>query len=139
MVVTLILCASILLVAIYLLKKPASNYSGKLPPSLSRLPILGNIHHLLSKKRQDKLENHEIFTEFSKTLGPIYTFWFGDRPIVFINDCFAAKKLLSSCDCSGRPQRLAGRTVSKNFQGKVFRIYILYIYIYFFFNKQMSN
>ena len=115
----MILCAFILLV-IFLLMKTSNDtkYPGKLPPSLSRLPIIGNIHHLLGKKRQEKLENHEIFTEFSKTLGPIFTFWFGDRPIVFINDCFTAKKLLNSCECSGRPQRLAGQTISKNFQGK---------------------
>lgn len=118
MVTTILITSILIIIIIALIPWRRNSKHRKLPPSLSRLPIIGNIHHMIAHKRQKK-ETHEIFTEISESLGPIFTFWFGDRPIIFISDYFTAKKLLHSHDCSGRPQRTAGKTISKNFQGNI--------------------
>lgn len=93
----------------------SNNKRRLLPPSPSHFPIIGNLHHVIGKK----LPTHVLFTMLSKKLGPVFTFWFGDRPVVFVNDLHLAKKLLFSCECSGRPQRDAGKILSKNFQGLI--------------------
>ena len=106
------------LLTVHYLWKNTGNTTGKkqiLPPSPPRLPILGNIHQLIKQKKTKAL--HQIITDYSRDLGSVFTFWFGDRPVVFINDYHMAKEMLNSCECSGRPQRLAGGIVSKNFQG----------------------
>ncbi|XP_066933392.1 uncharacterized protein [Clytia hemisphaerica] len=121
MVASLIAFIAVLTTLYYLWTKTnSSNDKGTkqiLPPSPPRLPVLGNIHQLIKQKKTKEL--HQIITDYSKDLGSIFTFWFGDRPMVFINDYRMAKEMLNSSECSGRPQRLAGQIVSKNFQGLV--------------------
>ena len=120
MIITVFLALILVVYLIYIWNDTGSK-GKKLPPSPSRLPIIGNIHHLIGKtdKQGEKKQTHEIFTELSKKIGSVFSFWFGDRGVVFINDYVIAKKLLYSYECSGRPQRLAGRIVSKDFQGKL--------------------
>eukprot|EP00111_Clytia_hemisphaerica_P004313 TCONS_00012309-protein len=120
MIVLLIAFIAVLTSYYFWTKNNSSNATGKkqiLPPSPPRLPVLGNIHQLIKQKKTKEL--HQIITDYSKELGSIFTFWFGDRPVVFINDYHMAKEMLNSCECSGRPQRLAGEIVSKNFQGLI--------------------
>jgi len=119
MIITVLLALLLVVYLIYVWKD-TNGKKRKIPPSPSRLPIIGNIHHLIGKKgKHGKKETHEIFTDISKTIGPLFSFWFGDRAVVFVNDYVIAKKMLLSCECSGRPQRLPGSIVSKGFQGNL--------------------
>ena len=87
---------------------------SKMPPSPSKLFLLGNIHHMLIKK----LPPHMMFASIAEDLGSVFTFWFGSSPVVVINDFMTAKKVLHTKEFSGRPQRYAGEVVSRGFKGK---------------------
>lgn len=105
----------VLMVFVFLLVTAKKLSKGNLPPSPPTLPILGNLHQLI----RFKVPPHVTFTRLAKTYGPVFTIWFGNKPAVIINNFKIAKYVLFSRQCHGRPQRDAGRIISKNFKGKV--------------------
>ena len=99
-----------------LLLKLARNSSEylKMPPCPSKIPILGNIQLLL----KSRVAPYVQFMNMSKDLGSVFTFWFGDKPVVIVNNIDVAKMILHSKDFAGRPQRYTSSVYSRQFQGK---------------------
>ncbi|XFG14644.1 hypothetical protein AB1E19_018268 [Capra hircus] len=83
--VVLVLCLSCLLL-ISLWKQ--SSGKGKLPPGPTPLPILGNILRLDVKNISKSLTN------LSKVYGPVFTVYFGMKPIVVLHGYEAVKEAL---------------------------------------------
>ncbi|KAI4557966.1 hypothetical protein MJG53_018719 [Ovis ammon polii x Ovis aries] len=83
--VVLVLCLSCLLL-ISLWKQ--SSRKGKLPPGPTPLPILGNILQLDVKNISKSLTN------LSKLYGPVFTVYFGMKPIVVLHGYEAVKEAL---------------------------------------------
>ncbi|XP_017896828.1 PREDICTED: cytochrome P450 2C9 isoform X2 [Capra hircus] len=85
LVVVLVLCLSCLLL-LSLWKQ--SSGKGKLPPGPTPLPILGNILQLDVKNISKSLTN------LSKVYGPVFTVYFGMKPIVVLHGYEAVKEAL---------------------------------------------
>ncbi|XP_055416218.1 cytochrome P450 2C9-like isoform X3 [Bubalus kerabau] len=83
--VVLVLCLSCLLL-LSLWKQ--SSGKGKLPPGPTPLPILGNILQLNVKNISKSLTN------LSKVYGPVFTVYFGMKPIVVLHGYEAVKEAL---------------------------------------------
>uniref|UniRef100_F1N6N4 unspecific monooxygenase n=1 Tax=Bos taurus TaxID=9913 RepID=F1N6N4_BOVIN len=83
--VVLVLCLSCLLL-LSLWKQ--SSGKGKLPPGPTPLPILGNILQLDVKNISKSLTN------LSKVYGPVFTVYFGMKPIVVLHGYEAVKEAL---------------------------------------------
>ena len=84
-----------------------------MPPYALRIPIIGNMYLLITNRGA----RHKVFGKIGKTLGPVFTIWFGKVPVIIVNDFEIANKILMSSTFSGRPQRLAGEIVSRGFKG----------------------
>ena len=50
--------------------------------------------------------------EFRDKYGPVFTLWFGSKPIIFIYDLDIGKQLFHRIECSGRPETLAGKLLT---------------------------
>ncbi|XP_007956992.1 cytochrome P450 2C42-like [Orycteropus afer afer] len=61
---------------------------GKLPPGPTPLPIIGNILQFNVKN------TYQSFCKFSKTYGPVFTLYFGMKPIVVLHGYEAVKEAL---------------------------------------------
>ncbi|XP_040110499.1 cytochrome P450 2C26-like isoform X2 [Oryx dammah] len=85
LVVVLVLCLSCLLL-LSLWKQ--SSGKGKLPPGPTPLPILGNILQLNVKNISKSLSN------LSKVYGPVFTVYFGMKPLVVLHGYEAVKEAL---------------------------------------------
>uniref|UniRef100_A0A8C6G014 unspecific monooxygenase n=1 Tax=Moschus moschiferus TaxID=68415 RepID=A0A8C6G014_MOSMO len=83
--VVLVLCLSCLLL-LSLWKQ--SSGKGKLPPGPTPLPILGNILQLDVKNISKSLNN------LSKVYGPVFTVYFGMKPVVVLHGYKAVKEAL---------------------------------------------
>ncbi|XP_006147717.1 cytochrome P450 2C19 [Tupaia chinensis] len=86
LVVVLVLCLSSLLL-LSLWKQSSGN--GKLPPGPTPLPIIGNILQLDVKNIRKSL------SKLSKVYGPVFTVYFGMRPIVVLHGYEAVKEALN--------------------------------------------
>ncbi|OWK07631.1 hypothetical protein Celaphus_00008506, partial [Cervus elaphus hippelaphus] len=93
--VALVLCLCSLL--LLLLWKQSSG-RGKLPPGPTPLPILGNILQLDVKDIGKSLSN------LSKVYGPVFTLYFGMKPVVVLHGYEAVKEALTDLgeEFSGR-------------------------------------
>ncbi|XP_069316155.1 cytochrome P450 2C20-like isoform X2 [Eulemur rufifrons] len=83
--VVLVLCLSSLLL-LFLWRQ--SSGRGKLPPGPTPLPIIGNILQLDIKNRK------KTFSNYSKVYGPVFTVYFGMKPIVVLHGYEAVKEAL---------------------------------------------
>ena len=86
-----------------------------LPPSPYRLPILGNVYHVI----RQKMPIHMVFHKLANRYGSMFTFWIGKAPMVIVNDFACAKEVLYNKQFAGRPQREAGQIISRGFQGEI--------------------
>ncbi|CAI9177907.1 unnamed protein product [Rangifer tarandus platyrhynchus] len=83
--VALVLClCSLLLLSLW----KQSSGKGKLPPGPTPLPILGNILQLDVKNISKSLSN------LSKVYGPVFTLYFGMKPMVVLHGYEAVKEAL---------------------------------------------
>ncbi|XP_052568017.1 cytochrome P450 2G1 isoform X1 [Peromyscus californicus insignis] len=83
---------------------------GKLPPGPTPIPVLGNL-------LQVRIDNiFQSFLKVSKKYGPVFTVYFGPRPVVILCGHEAMKEALvdQADDFSGRGEM---PTIDKNFQG----------------------
>ncbi|XP_045424399.1 cytochrome P450 2C18-like [Lemur catta] len=81
----LVLCLSCLL--LFFLQSQSSR-RGKLPPGPTPLPIIGNILQMDVKNMK------KSFSNFSKAYGPVFTVYFGMKPIVVLHGYEAVKEAL---------------------------------------------
>lgn len=115
MIEWMVLVSSVLVICYLVIYRSGKREEHKnMPPSPSRWPIIGNINKLL----REKLPIHIVFHSLAQEFGSVFTFWIGRAPIVVINDYALAKQVLFNKTFSGRPQRDAGKIVSRGFQGK---------------------
>ena len=107
-------CLLVLFLLIFMKVRRLGSCKYKLPPSPFRLPIIGNLY--LMKKAP-----HLMLKDLSKKYGPIFTFWFGKRPVVLISNEKLAREALihNQSTLSGRPQRYSGSLYSRGFKGIV--------------------
>ncbi|XP_052568018.1 cytochrome P450 2G1 isoform X2 [Peromyscus californicus insignis] len=83
---------------------------GKLPPGPTPIPVLGNL-------LQVRIDNiFQSFLKLQKKYGPVFTVYFGPRPVVILCGHEAMKEALvdQADDFSGRGEM---PTIDKNFQG----------------------
>ncbi|XP_070320803.1 cytochrome P450 2C18-like [Odocoileus virginianus] len=93
--VALVLClCSLLLLSLW----KQSSGRGKLPPGPTPLPILGNILQL------DVKDISKSLTNLSKVYGPVFTLYFGMKPMVVLHGYEAVKEALTDLgeEFSGR-------------------------------------
>ncbi|XP_069316152.1 cytochrome P450 2C20-like isoform X2 [Eulemur rufifrons] len=81
----LVLCLSCLL--LFFLQSQSSG-RGKLPPGPTPLPIIGNILQMDIKNVK------KSFSNFSKVYGPVFTVYFGMKPMVVLHGYEAVKEAL---------------------------------------------
>ncbi|CAG2111344.1 unnamed protein product, partial [Medioppia subpectinata] len=72
-------------------------FRSKLPPGPNPWPIIGNI---LLFKRKDHWD--VVFRELTKQYGPVFTFWFFNRPLVVVTDIETAREAFRKNDFAGR-------------------------------------
>ncbi|XP_062959475.1 cytochrome P450 2C20-like isoform X2 [Cynocephalus volans] len=84
-VVVLVLCLSCLLL---LSLWRQSSVRGKLPPGPTPLPIIGNTLQL------DVKDIRKSFSHFSKIYGPVFTMYFGMKPVLVLYGYKAVKEAL---------------------------------------------
>ncbi|XP_008579714.1 PREDICTED: cytochrome P450 2C18-like isoform X1 [Galeopterus variegatus] len=84
-VVVLVLCLSCLLL---LSLWRQSSVRGKLPPGPTPLPIIGNTFQL------DVKDIRKSFSHFSKIYGPVFTMYFGTKPVLVLYGYKAVKEAL---------------------------------------------
>lgn len=64
----------------------------KLPPCPPKLPVIGNLHHILGKPR------HEALWQLSKEYGPVMRFYIGSKLFIIISSPAMAKEILKTQD-----------------------------------------
>ena len=97
----------------YVMRESSKPVHSKRPPSLPRLPVLGNIHEMIKRK----LTLPMLFNEVAKQVGSIFTFWFGSYAVVVVNDYSTALELLKKDTVADRPRRGASEII-KSYQGE---------------------
>ncbi|KAK1420470.1 hypothetical protein QVD17_22093 [Tagetes erecta] len=97
---------------VYTLRSNRSSMAAfKLPPSPPTIPIIGNLHKLLSKPR------HQALWELSKKYGPIMLLNIGSKPFLIISTPAKANQVLKTQDhifCS-RPLSKATKRLTYNY------------------------
>ena len=83
-------------------------------PHLPRLPVLGNLHQLIYRRKPIPL----FFQEVAQEVGPIFTFSMGNSDLVVVNDYDAAMELLKLECVSQRPMRLSSE-ITKSYKGSL--------------------
>ncbi|XP_069316146.1 cytochrome P450 2C20-like isoform X1 [Eulemur rufifrons] len=83
--VVLVLCLSSLL---FLFLWRQSSGRGKLPPGPTPLPIIGNILQI------DVKNKNKSFSHFSQVYGPVFTVYFGMKPVVVLHGYETVKEAL---------------------------------------------
>ncbi|CAG2103733.1 unnamed protein product [Medioppia subpectinata] len=73
------------------------HFRSKLPPGPNPWPIVGNILLFRRKEHWDV-----VFRELTKKYGPIFTFWFFNRPLVVVTDIETAREAFRKNDFAGR-------------------------------------
>ncbi|KAM9701550.1 cytochrome P450 2C18-like isoform 1-T1 [Dama dama] len=104
--VALVLClCSLLLLSLW----KQSSGRGKLPPGPTPLPILGNMLQL------DVKDISKSLTNFSKVYGPVFTLYFGMKPMVVLHGYEAVKEALTDLgeEFSGRGRLPVSEKVRK--------------------------
>ena len=91
----------------------------KLPPSPTKLPILGNLHQLIGNLP------HVCLEKLSKKHGPLMFLQLGSIPTLVISSSNMAREILKPHDLifSGRPQLYAAKTLSYNYNNISFAPY----------------
>ncbi|XP_071700054.1 parthenolide synthase-like [Rutidosis leptorrhynchoides] len=87
----------------------ASPYN--LPPNPPKLPIIGNLHQILTKPR------HQALWQLSKSYGPIMQFYIGSKPFLIISSPAMSKQIFKTHDhvfCS-RPFSKATKRLTYNY------------------------
>ncbi|XP_071738431.1 parthenolide synthase-like [Rutidosis leptorrhynchoides] len=102
-----------MLICIFIWRSTYGSSKGayKLPPSPTKLPIIGNLHQILTKPR------HEALWDLSKKHGPIMQIHIGSKPYLIISSPTMAKQILKTQDhvfCS-RPLFEATKQLTYNF------------------------
>uniref|UniRef100_A0A1J3IU67 Cytochrome P450 71B4 n=1 Tax=Noccaea caerulescens TaxID=107243 RepID=A0A1J3IU67_NOCCA len=84
-------------------------YSKNIPPSPTKLPIIGNLHQLNGLL-------HRCLHDHSKKHGPVMLLRLGFLPVVVISSTEAAEQVLKTHDleCCTRPNTSASRVFSRN-------------------------
>ncbi|WCJ38584.1 Cytochrome P450 71B10 [Euphorbia peplus] len=103
---SLLLLLPLLIYFIFKKKKQNKN----LPPSPSKLPIIGNLHQLSQLL-------HQSYSQLSKKLGPVMLVRFGHIPVLVVSSAEAARDVLKVNDlaCCSRPSLAGAARLSYNF------------------------
>lgn len=108
-----IIVASILLLSILLMLKKPSQSERDLNriPGPKRLPVIGNLHLLLSKSMP-----HFIFRQLAAKYGPLLRLQLGGVPFLIVSSVEAAKQVLKTHDVAfaNRPPMHAATTITYN-------------------------
>ncbi|KAI3820921.1 hypothetical protein L1987_08475 [Smallanthus sonchifolius] len=91
--------------------KSSISVDPKLPPNPPKLPIIGNLHHLVGKP------HHQALWQLSQKYGPVMLVHIGSKPFLVISSSSMAKQILKTQDhifCS-RPMNYASKRITYNF------------------------
>nr|XP_043635099.1 parthenolide synthase-like [Erigeron canadensis] len=104
---------------LYALTSIKSSMKLNLPPSPLKLPIIGNLHQLLSKHR------HQALWQLSHKFGPVMLLHFGAKPYIIISSSVMAEEVLKTKDllfCT-RPYFKSTKTLTYNYLDIAFSPY----------------
>ncbi|OXA48871.1 methyl farnesoate epoxidase [Folsomia candida] len=100
--VTVTLFVGVILILFYLANKPRNS---RYPKGPLRFPLLGNIPQLLWGRVVDKKQRQEIYQEYSKIYGPVFSTKFGPTiNSVILNDPKVIKEAWNKFELCGRPK-----------------------------------
>ncbi|XVE50818.1 hypothetical protein DITRI_Ditri01bG0194000 [Diplodiscus trichospermus] len=117
---TLFITFFFLFTVVKFLKRTKANKSTlNLPPGPRKLPIIGNIHQLISSMP------HHTLRDLAKKYGPLMYLQLGEVPTVVVSSAKVAEEVLKSYDInfSSKPYRFAAEILTYNFKAIVFTPY----------------
>ncbi|XVF77127.1 hypothetical protein PTKIN_Ptkin14bG0015700 [Pterospermum kingtungense] len=110
-----------LFMAVRILKqtKPNTAIARKLPPGPWTLPLIGNMHQLVSSLP------HKALRDLADKYGPLMQLQLGEVPTVVVSSAEIAKEVMKTNDIifSQRPYVLTAEILAYNFKGIVFTPY----------------
>ncbi|KAK1409824.1 hypothetical protein QVD17_36353 [Tagetes erecta] len=92
-ITTALVIFSIFYIFLQTLKSSNSSITNSsLPPCPPKLPVIGNLHHILGKPR------HEALWQLSKEYGPVMRIYIGSKLFIIISSPAMAKEILKTQD-----------------------------------------
>ncbi|KAL3849169.1 hypothetical protein ACJIZ3_011051 [Penstemon smallii] len=90
-----------------------------LPPSPSKLPVIGHLHHLIGQLP------HQAFRKLEQKYGPVVHLQLGEIPVVVIASREAAKQVVKDQDpaCADRPSNIGLQIMWYNYVDMAFSPY----------------
>nr|QWK52385.1 cytochrome P450 71B2-3 [Isatis tinctoria] len=110
---------SFFIVSSFIFSKKLQPSKWKLPPSPSSLPLIGNLHHMISDLP------HKCMHKLSLKYGPVMLVRLGSIPVVVISSSEAAEEVLKTHDleCSTRSKMVGTEKLSYGFKDIIFGQY----------------
>lgn len=126
---TFSLYISLLIFFLIILFKLNPRKKINLPPGPNKLPMIGNLHQLISSSSSSSSSGkliHHVLRDLSNKYGPLMHLTFGEVPTIVINSPEMAKEIYKTHDVvfAQRPTNLlAFKIVSYNFSDIIFSPY----------------
>ncbi|XP_030511215.2 cytochrome P450 71D11-like [Cannabis sativa] len=103
-----------IVINILLKRAQTNNSTSKLPPGPWRLPLVGNMHQLISLLGSKSLLPHHTFRDLAQKHGPLMYLKIGQIPTLIVSSPEYTKEVLRTHDLvfASRPQTLAAKIIA---------------------------
>ncbi|CAI9106231.1 OLC1v1005341C1 [Oldenlandia corymbosa var. corymbosa] len=110
----------LLVIKLGVVKFRSSSASSSLPPGPWKLPLIGNLHHLIGPRPP-----HQALAELAKKYGPIMHFRMGEVPAILVSSPETAKEILQTHDINfaSRPLNSVSEVMTRKAPNIIFSPY----------------